>query len=341
MKELTIKETKMLQGLSVLAMLLLHLFCTYDYADKYTPLLFFQGVPFCFYIAQLSDFCVFGFAFCSGYGHMANWGDNGFYKNRLKGLLALLCDYWVILCTFSIISIVVGQADFMPGNILKFLMSALLLETSYNGAWWYLLTYAVLVISSPVILKINEKHHPLTVLIVGFLVYCTAYYVRFRVATDNWLLIKFGPFGMTLFEYLVGAVCYKIGFVTWLRKCWNRFSEMSRWSLTVVLMLAMLYGRTKIVPSLFVAPVTGAIIMALFVLWKKPKWFENMFLIVGKHSTNIWLIHMFFYLVLFRHLVYKAKYPIFIFAFMIAITTATSALLQLVQKPLHKAASKI
>ena len=56
MKELTKKDTKVLQCLSVIAMVLLHLFCTYDYADKYTPVLFFGGVPLCFYIAQLLIF---------------------------------------------------------------------------------------------------------------------------------------------------------------------------------------------------------------------------------------------------------------------------------------------
>lgn len=341
MKELTKKDTKMLQGLSVLAMVLLHLFCTYEYADKYTPVLFFSGVPLCFYIAQLSDFCVFGFAFCSGYGHMANFGQAGFYKSRLKGLLAVLCDYWVILCVFSLISIAAGQPEFMPGSVRKFIMSALLVEISYNGAWWYLFAYAVLVVSSPLLLKAVEKNHPLMVLIFGFAVYCAAYYVRFRVVTDNWLLAKFGPFGMTLFEYLVGAVCYKVKFVSWIREYWERLSKRIHWILTVVLMLAMLYARTKIVPSLFVAPVSGAVIMALFILWKKPKWFEDMFLFVGKHSTNIWLTHMFFYLVLFRHLVYRAKYPVLIFAFMMAITTAVSILLQLVQKPIHKAVSRI
>ena len=88
----------MLQGLSVLAMVLLHLFCTYYYADKYTPILFFSGVPLCFYIAQLSDFCVFGFAFCSGYGHMVNYGKKGFYdgkysvelKEKLDGIATIL-----------------------------------------------------------------------------------------------------------------------------------------------------------------------------------------------------------------------------------------------------------
>ena len=331
----------MVQGLSVIAMVLLHLFCTYNYADKYTPLMFFQGVPFCFYIAQLSDFCVFGFAFCSGYGHKANYGKDGFYKDRLKGLLAVLFDYWVVLCAFSVISIVAGQAEFMPGSIRKFIMSALLVETPYNGAWWYLFTYAVLVLSSPVLLKAVDKYHPLTVLAAGFVVYCAAYYVRFRMVNTNWFVTQFGLFGMTLFEYLIGAVCSKTHFVTWLRDRWNRVSKMVQWIVTVFLILAMLYGRTKMIPTLFVAPLTGSILIALFVLWKKAKWIERIFLCVGRHSTNIWLTHMFFYLVLFRNFVYKAKYPVFIFAFMMVITLAVSVLLRRIQKPIHKAVARI
>lgn len=44
--ELTRKDTKMLQGLSVLAMVCLHLFCTYDFNGKFTPLLYAGGGAF-------------------------------------------------------------------------------------------------------------------------------------------------------------------------------------------------------------------------------------------------------------------------------------------------------
>lgn len=339
--ELSRQDTKMLQGLSVLAMVWLHLFDTWNYADKFTPLVTWVGIPASFYVAQLSDFCVFGFAFCSGYGHMVNYGKDGFYKSRLKGLLAVLCDYWLILCIFSGVSIAVGQAEFMPGSLRKFVMNALTLENSYNGAWWYMLAYIVLVLCSPVLLKAVERYHPLVVLVTGFAVYCAAYYVRFSVKTDNWLLIKFGPLGMTFFEYLIGAVCYKIRFMTWLRERWSKLPTAVRWIAVTILIAGMLYGRTKIVPSLFVAPVTGFIIMVLFAFWRKPKWIEHTFLFIGIHSTNIWLTHMFFYLVLFRNFVYRAKYPVFIFTYMMVITIALSLLLQIVQKPLHKAVSRI
>ena len=61
------RELKAMQGLSVFAMVCLHLFCRYDYDGLYTPLIILLGYPLCFYLGQAADFCVTGFAFCSGY----------------------------------------------------------------------------------------------------------------------------------------------------------------------------------------------------------------------------------------------------------------------------------
>lgn len=41
--ELTKNDSKMLQGLSVLAMVWLHLFDTWDYINKFTPILYWGG----------------------------------------------------------------------------------------------------------------------------------------------------------------------------------------------------------------------------------------------------------------------------------------------------------
>ena len=54
--ELTKKDTKMMQGFSVLAMVFLHLFDRWDYEGLFTPLVFLHGIPLSFYFGQLSDF---------------------------------------------------------------------------------------------------------------------------------------------------------------------------------------------------------------------------------------------------------------------------------------------
>lgn len=330
----------MLQGLSVLAMVWLHLFDR-NYEGLFQPVLFFAGVPFSFYMAQLCDFCVFGFAFCSGYGHYIQYQKPDFYKKRLKGLLSVFCSYWLVLLFFSVAALLLGQGEFMPGSFRKFLMNALALENSYNGAWWYMFAYAVLVLLSPLLMKLVAKVHPLLVLGVGFVVYFAAYYVRFKMTGTGWLLGKFGPLGMTLFEYLIGAVCCKEQAISKLHTIWEKIRKEVRWILALLLMAVMLYARTKILPSLFVAPVTGFVVMLLFHYWKKPKGVQALFLFVGQHSTNIWLTHMFFYAVLLKNFVYVVKYPLLIFLLMIGITTLLSMLLQMLGKPIQSRIAKL
>ena len=224
----------------------------------------------------------------------------------------------------------------MPGSFSKFILNALTLENSYNGAWWYMFAYVVLVLLSPMLLKVVKKMHPLVVLSIGFAVYCAAYYLRFRITTDNWLLIKAGPLGMTLFEYLIGAVCCRTQLFTKLYRYWGKIHQTWRWLIAVFLFIAMLYVRTKVIPSLFVAPITGFVVISLFHFWQKPKCIQSAFLYIGKHSTNIWLTHMFFFTYIFKNFAYSAKYPIFIFVLVIAITLLLSNMLQLITRPLKQ-----
>lgn len=338
--ELTKNDSKMLQGLSILAMVWLYLF-DIDDTGLFTPVLFIGGVPLSFYLGQLSDFCVFGFAFLSGYAHMLQHGQTGYYKRRLKGLLSVFCSYWLIMIVFSMVGVLVGQGDYMPGSLKRFILNGLTLENSYNGAWWYLFTYAVLVLISPLLLNWVKRSHPIPVLGIGFGIYCVAYFVRFKMGYSNWCLGKFGPFGMTLFEYLLGALALKYQVFTRLYRIWARIPKAARWLLAAGLLLGMLYGHTKVVPSLFIAPFTGFMVMTLFDFWHKPQLVQRTFLLVGRHSTNIWLTHMFFYSVMFKNLVYIAKYPLLIFAFMLAITIPLSMLLRLVVKPIQKRIASI
>lgn len=331
--ELTKKDTKMMQGLSVLAMLCLHLF-NRDYVGLFQPTFFLFGIPLSFYFSQLSDFCVMGFAFCSGYAHMKLYDEPDYYKRRVKSLRSLLCNYYIILIVFSIISVMVGNGAQMPGNVRTFILNALMLENSYNGAWWYMFIYVILVLLSPIVLKSVKRIHPVIILGFGFVIYCCAYYTRFYITTDNWILLKFGPFGMTLFEYLIGAVCFKTGIFSWLYKYWKKMKGIVQSICGITILVGMLIIRTLLIPSLFVAPLTGLILLVLFHFWKKPKCVEKFFELIGKHSTNIWLTHMFFYLCLFKNFVYVVKFPILIYMLMLGITLLISCGLQKIEKSL-------
>ena len=140
----------------------------------------------------------------------------------------------------------------------------------------------------------------------------------------GWLLEKYGTFGMTFFEFIIGYLCYRESWILKLRKWKDKKSPVVCSVLGIVLIVGMLLFHTLVIRSLFIAPVTGMTIILLFTLWRKPVWVERMFMILGRHSTNIWLIHMFFYLCIFKNLVFKAKYPLLILAFMFGITIVVS-----------------
>lgn len=339
--ELTKKDTKMLQGLAVLAMVCLHLFCRNDYEGLYHPYLFIKGIPLSFYFAQLSDFCVMCFAFCSGYAHFVQYSQNdgvGYYKRRLKSLLLLLINYWIIILLYCIACLIKDPSYI--GGIRGLLGNVLLYSVSYNGAWWYMWAYVLLVIISPLLLKLVKNFNWIFVIVIGLIIYTLAYYVRFKVTTDNYFLLRFGPFGMTLFEYLIGCVFCKTKCFSKMSKLWNIIPKAVRIIGSVAIFIGMLIVRTLFVQSLLVAPITGIVIIVLFHFWKKPKAVEKAFLFIGEHSTNIWLTHMFFYHTLFINLVYIAYEPLFIYVFMISITVALSYVIRLLLLPFAKLLNK-
>ena len=278
MMELSKNDTKMIQGLSVLAMVCLHLFDTTQYQGTFQPLFFIKGIPISYYFAQLSDFCVFGFAFCSGYAHMKLFKQPYYYSKRVKSLSKLIINFWIVLIGFTIVSICVGQSHYMPGSLSVFLGNVFLYNLSYNGAWWYLWVYILLVLISPLLLKAVEKLPAAITLIIGFSIYCVAYYVRFQLTTENYLLLHFGPFGMTLFEYLLGCIAYKLNLVSKLKGMWVKIPHWVRLIGTICLLAMVFLTITLLLPSLFFAPVSGFIVIVLFALWEKPKWINIIFL---------------------------------------------------------------
>lgn len=251
----------------------------------------------------------------------------------------LMLNYWYIMIVFSAISIIVGKGNYMPGDWKCFLRTMLTIDSGYNGAWWYMFAYVLLVIISPIILKMVKNSKPWVVVSCGFLIYFVSYLIRFKGVSfglNGWLCGKLGPLGNTFFEYLLGAVFCEYRMISKLYCLWMKNSIRIRSVLTFIILMVLLYVRTRIVPSLFVAPISGFIVMMLFHYWNKPEPLEKCFLFVGKHSTNIWLTHMFFMYGLFPNLVYMAKYPILIFVFLLSITIMVSIILQRTEECISK-----
>lgn len=238
----------------------------------------------------------------------------------------------------------------IPQSVQTFLGNILLYDISYNGAWWFVVTYVIFLLTSPGIIYITKRIPSCVLLLFSSLLYIVAYIFRFKVNVEipnivlNWIWEQFVLFGTSQFCYVLGMICRKNGWFGRLRTkyCDNVFGKSKvivQRLLMCFLLIGVLIGHC-VIQSVFVAPFTAAVCLVNLYMNKIPLWLERILLFFGEHSTNIWLVHMFYYLTLFENLVFKARYPIFIVGIMLVLCIVTSYAINIMYVPISNKISK-
>lgn len=327
-------ETKQLQGVAIIAMLCLHLFCTLE--PNFTPVIYIGSTPLTYFIGQAADCCVMIYCFCSGYGLMASYisaHENGreYLKGRVKGIFRLLKAYWIVLLLFAIVAFALGKAEEWLVSPLVFLGNALIFWYSYNGAWWFVSTYILMVVLSPLVFKGVQKH-PVVTAFITVVVYFVSYIVRFRY-TDGFLIQHMARLGMSYAELLIGVYFYKYMLMGKTEDVWKKLiPDKIQMVLILFIVIAVIVVR-RYVPTLFIAPVSGLIFIVCYILFaRKFAKLGYVFDFFGKHSMNMWLTHMFFYMPMYGGLVYYAKYPLPILLVLILASIAASFVINGIEK---------
>ena len=343
--ELTKQDTQKAKGVAIIGMVMLHLFCRLGDLP-YTPWLWIGETPLIYYLGLFVDFCVPIYCFCSGYAHylLKEKHKTDYNKATAQKLLRFLSQYWLVVILFSAVGLLTGNGAVIPGSLSEFLGNLLLYRLSYNGAWWFVITYIFLSVLSPVLFKITQKLNPILLLLLSGFLYFTSYLFRFQVpitlsnAVLNWIWQQLILLGTSQFAYMIGMVSRKAQWVSKLRAICQRKTICSVCLLLVL--LAAFVGHC-VVQSLIVAPITALAVLLCLSGIKLPACVDRILLLMGKHSTNIWLVHMFFYLTLFENFVFIAKYPIFVFALMIAVCLGVSCLIDQISKGLALCVKKV
>ena len=334
--ELTKQDTQKAKGVAIIGMVMLHLFCRLGDLP-YTPWLWIGETPLIYYLGLFGDFCVPIYCFCSGYAHylLKEKHKTDYNKATAQKLLRFLSQYWLVVILFSAVGLFTGNGAVIPGSLSEFLGNLLLYRLSYNGAWWFVITYIFLSVLSPVFFKITQKLNPVVLLLLSGFVYFVSYLFRFQFpitisnAVLNWIWQQLILLGTSQFSYMIGMVSRKAQWASKLRAICQGKPICS-----VCLLLALLAAFVGhcVVQSLIVAPITAmAVLLCLFGI-RLPVIVDRLLLFMGKHSTNIWLVHMFFYFTLIENFVFVAKYPLFVLALMIAVCILTSVLINQISK---------
>ena len=302
-------------------------------------MLWVGDTPLIYYFGLFGDICVAIYCFVSGYAHymLSSKSELGY---RWKRLLRFLIQFWVIAAVFSLVGILTGNSV-IPGSVKEFLLNCLTIKNSYNGAWWYANTYILLVALQPLSRKFVERCPAWAVLLAAFTFYTVGYGIRFwgwgscRSTVLSWIITHIGLLGTSYFPYIIGMLFCKKQVVAALRQRVDSVKTRNICIFTVVTFAGMLIAH-GVIQTLFVAVITATATIVLLCVCPLPMWLTNLLCYFGEHSTNIWLIHMFFYRGLFHGVVFSLKYPIPIFLFLIALSLASSYVIKWLCTPILK-----
>lgn len=335
--ELTKKQVNITKGVAILFMLLLHLFCTKDYEGLFEPLIIINNVPLIYYFALFGDCCVAIYCFCSGYGLFIGYENNNkdFKKRNLIRIRNLYINYWIIILLFVVIlGPLLGKGSMFPGSIKKLLLTITAIDPNYNGAWWFVTTYILLVLISPYINEIIKKYNNISIMIISFIIYNISYIQRIKTPilfgkySIDLIIRQLALLGTSQFPFIIGAVfAYKKLY----SKIYDYFKERKFKNIECMIIILLMIIAHGFIQTLYVAVFTGIIFICVFNLMSKPKWLNELLNYLGNHSTNLWLTHMFFYMIYFKNIVYGAKYSILIFIWLIVLCLITSYLIKYIK----------
>lgn len=338
--ELSKNDIKVTKGVAILFMLLLHLFCRKEVKGLYETCILIKGTPLIYYLALFGDACVPIYCFASGYGLFisSNNEQKLYFNKNIMRIFKLLINYWIVLVGFVIIGFIVGMSDLFPGSLVKFLLNFFVLSSSYNGAWWFLQTYIILVLLSPLLVNLVKKHNSITLLIISGIVYLLSYIQGIKYVLDfgdNVILINFVNdivlVGTSQLSFLAGLIFADKKIYS---RLYSKFYNFKFKNLLCTISLAALIIIHSIFETMFIAPFTGIAFICLFNLIDKNNFTQGILLFFSKHSTNLWLTHMFFYMTMFPNLIFAPRYPVLIFLWLIVLCLISSYAINLVYIPI-------
>ncbi|MBP0612946.1 acyltransferase [Chryseobacterium sp. cx-311] len=335
---ITVQKSNQLRSIAILMMLFLHLF-NRDYKGLFQPLVFIGNQPLFYYLSLFCDACVPIFAFVSGYGLYFKFRQDKprYASANSTRLKKFYLNFWIIVILFAVILGFVLGTEGYPGSWQKLLLTATAIDPSYNGAWWFLTTYIFFVLTSTFWFKLLERFNPYMFVLALFIMYVVAFYFRilrpviFESGATDWFHRQSVLYFCTLLQFMLGAFALKFD---WSQKISNHFATIKFKNSIVLLAIVFLIAFRSIVPNLIFAPFTGLGFIFLFLQLDLPAFLSKIINYFIPHATNIWLVHMFFYMIYFREFIYSPQYVIPIFTLLVLVSVLASYLIKLLEKPL-------
>lgn len=338
------QKTKEVKGLSILFLLAYHLFESADLVTSlgvnHAPLSLDTFLIF----SSFGNVCVSVFVFLTAYGiSVGIWTQEDItigkaYHQAARRFFRLMGQFFALYLSVNLLWFMKFDYDKLYGlnkqGMIYWLTDATglsqLFETpTMNMTWWYMKVAYILIFLIPVLaFAVKKIGNP--ILIIAFL-------LPYTVQMDKDI--------QRYFFVAVFGVCAAYG--KWVDKLLNlKIHGVLRWVLGFgLLALSVLIRQNYVVYQTYVAYVDAPIVLVIIylacaVLGKVPG-LNKALAFIGTHSMNIYLVHTFFYMSLWRDFIYRFKYAGLIFLTLLITTLLYSMVLEFIKRLVFKAKNKI
>lgn len=333
---LTKSESLQLKGAAILIMVFLHLFLNPSNVALCHNFIFLGGgKPIVSQLVKFTGICVGLYLFLSGYGLYITYQRNPNIQ-PCKRIVKLYLNFWIVFAIFISLGAWLYPNRY-PGSWTAFLNNVTGWHTTYNGEWWFLFPYVLLVLSAKWIFRvINRLDFVKLVLLVGaiFVVsYLTIWLNRSYLYTHQ---LAYMPilYVSTLSSFAIGAIFVKYDIADQLRE---RIPIRSIGSnILAILVFILLLALRAMCPIDAVNIIYLVLFVSWFIVIRKARWVIWCLEKLGGQSTNMWLVHTFFCYYLFHDWIYGFKYPIVIYAVTVLVSYFTGYLIGKINLPVQK-----
>ena len=130
-----------------------------------------------------------------------------------------------------VVGFLAGKTEAFPGGLAEFFLNFFVLSNSYNGAWWFLQTYIILVLLSPFLVKLVRKYNSIMLLFLTGVIYLVSYIQRIKHVFDfgdntvlNMFVNSMVLLGTSLLPFIIGSIFAKDKIYS---KLYNKFYSIS------------------------------------------------------------------------------------------------------------------
>ena len=345
----TREDTRIVKGIAIILMLMHHLFAfpnRYPSDFSFAPTFSIYGTDFIVFLGQFGKICVALYMFLGGYGLFCQYRTG---KKLHENIFKLYTNYWKIFFIFIPIGFLLFSnqpSDYCAESIIcnvfskfdlnEFISNLIGWKSTYNREWWFFKNYLCTIFLGYIFIQMTKSHKSFWVDLFWIIViFITTQAVfpsfsnipAFNTLTNNIFYVNLFTLDQSSCSFFMGVIFAKYNIYAKLNELLTSNKKTHQLAICICgFILApcirQLFGSQI---DLFLVPLFT---VCCITFCKKIPFLSKIFLVLGKHNTNIWLIHSFYcyYYYKITKIVYLSKYAFVDLIILIGISFFSSVL---------------